>query len=181
MKKGYNMLILKALDFFIENSYEEIHLREFSRRIGISPNSSQRFLNFFLKNDFIIEERKANLRYFKANLDNLVFRHIKITYSLQKIKESKLIDNLADKFTSVVVFGSIAKGLDDKKSDIDLVCIGNAKDINFEDYEDKLGKTINSHIFTLLEWKKQKDKNKAFYQDVITEGINLIGQIQIIE
>jgi CTP-dependent riboflavin kinase len=60
MKKGYNMLILKALEFFIENSYEEIHLREFSRRIAISPNSSQRFLNFFLKNDFIVEERKAN-------------------------------------------------------------------------------------------------------------------------
>lgn len=181
MKKGYNLLILKALEFFIENPYDQIHLREFSRKMGISPNSSQRFLDFFLKNEFIVEERKANLRYFKANLDNFVFRHIKITFSLQKIKDSGMVDNFLDKFANVVVFGSIAKGTDDKKSDIDLVCIGNSKDINFQSYESKLGRTINSHIFTFLEWKKQKDKNKAFYQDVITDGINIIGQIPIIE
>ena len=49
MKKGYNLLILKALGFFIDNPYNKIYLREFSRKLKISLNSAQRFLNFFLE------------------------------------------------------------------------------------------------------------------------------------
>ena len=181
MKKGYNLLILKALAFFIDNPYEEIHLREFSRRLKISSNSAQRFLNLFLEQKFIKEERKANLRYFKANLDNLVFRYIKKTYSIKKLEDAGLVDHLANNFSNVVLFGSVAKGIDEQKSDIDLVCTGNNKSPNLGNYENILKRQINTHIFSLPEWKKQKDKNKAFYQDVIVDGINLIGEIPIVE
>jgi len=177
----YNLLILKALEFFIIDPYREIYLREFSRKLKISPNTAQRFLNLFLKEDLITEERKANLRYFKANLNNIVFRNIKLTHSLKKIKDTGLIDHLKKDSSSVILFGSIAKGLDDKNSDIDLVCIGNKKNINITEIQEKINQELNIHIFNLSEWKKQKKINKAFYQDVISEGINLIGEIPIID
>lgn len=179
MKKEYNSLILKALNYFIENPYIEVYLREFSRINNLNLNTSQRFLEIFLKQGFIKEQRKANLRIFKANIDNIVFRHIKITFILKKIKDTGILENLND-FSSVVLFGSCAKGLDDKNSDIDIVLIGNKK-INFYEYEKKLGKQINPHFFNFNEWRKEKDNNKAFYQDVISTGINLIGEIPILD
>jgi predicted nucleotidyltransferase len=178
----FNLLVFRALEFFIKNPYEEIHLRKFSRRLKISPNSAQRFLNLFLKEGFVVEERKAHLRYFKANLESLVFRFIKKTYSVKELEKSGLIDYLKEKCSSVVLFGSVAKGLDDENSDVDLVCIVVNKDEikkNLIEIQEKVDREVNCHVFTWAEWKEQVKKNKAFYQDVIIDGINLIGEIPI--
>ena len=184
MKKRYdeyNLLILKALQFFIENPYEEVYLREFAKRLNISPNTAQRFLNLFLKEGIINEHRRANLRYFKSNLESLVFKYIKKTYSVKKLTDCSLIEHLKkNNFYQVALFGSLAKGMDDKKSDIDIVCIGNNKNVDVREFEKKLKKEINLHIFTQAEWKRQAKENKAFYQDVISTGINLIGEMPII-
>jgi len=179
MINGYNPLILTALEFFINNPYEEIHLREFSRRLKISVNSAQRFLSLFLKECLIKEQRRANLRYFRANLDSIVFKNVKITYSLKKIQDSGLINFLKDKFTYVVLFGSVAKGLDDKDSDLDIVGIGNKRKYDIYEFEKKIGKEITLQVFSLEQWKKAKSENKAFYQDVISTGINLIGEMPV--
>lgn len=188
MKKGYNnqgffedILILKCLRFFFENPYEKIHLREFSRKMKVSLNTSQRFLNLFLEQGFIQESREANLRYFKANLNSLTFKYLKIAFSLEELEKSRLIAYLTEKFSQVVLFGSIAKGIDDTNSDIDLVCIGIKKELDLFDFNKKLKKEINIHFFTFSQWKKQKQENKAFYQDVVSTGINLIGEIPIVE
>ena len=183
MKKGYNLLILKALGFFIDNPYEKIHLREFSRKLKISLNSAQRFLNLFLEKEFIQEKREANLRHFQANLSSFVFRNIKLTFSLDKIKSAGIINNLKEKVFSFVLFGSVAEGQDDLNSDYDFLIIGkNKSEIKkiFSEFENKFHKEINLHIFTLEEWKEQAKTNKAFYQDIIAKGVCLIGEKPII-
>jgi predicted nucleotidyltransferase len=186
MKNRYNIkiqedfLVLKALGFFVENPYSEIYLREFGRKMEISPNSAQRFLNLFLKQGFIIEFWKGNLRYFKANLNSIVFRNIKITFSLKRLEDSGLIMNLKENFSNVVLFGSISKGTDDIGSDVDILCIGIKKGMDFSEFEKKLEREINPHIFTLARWKEQKKENKAFYQNVLT-GINLVGEMPLVD
>lgn len=181
MIKENNPLILKALNFFVENPYEKIHLREFSRKMDLSLNSVQRFLKVFLKKGWIKEERVANLRYFYANLDSIVFRQIKITFSLDKIKESGLIEFLERDFDSVVLYGSVAKGLDESKSDLDLVCIGKEKSGRKDIYKfsKRIGKEISIQFFSQSKWRDAKINNKAFYQDVISSGINLVGEMPI--
>lgn len=189
MKKRYNnrdgffedILILKCLKFFFENPYEKIHLREFSRKMKVSLNTSQRFLNLFLRQDFVQESREANLRYFKANLNSLTFKHLKIAFSLKELEKSGLNSYLAERFSQVVLFGSIAKGINDANSDIDLVCIGIKKELDLFEFNKKLKKEINVHFFNITSWRKQKQENKAFYQDVISTGINLIGEMPIID
>ncbi|MCA9485661.1 MAG: hypothetical protein KC506_02355, partial [Nanoarchaeota archaeon] len=122
MKKSYNcmkkeykeLLVLKALRFFIENPNEEVYLRDFARKLNISPNSAQRFLDRFVNESWIVDERKGNLRYFRANLDSVTFRQIKITFSLKNIEQSGFIEECKKEgFTHCVLFGSVAKGLND--------------------------------------------------------------------
>jgi predicted nucleotidyltransferase len=180
-KDTHNLLVLETLKFFLDNPYSEVYLREFARKNKITPNTAQRFLELFLKQGLIVETRKANLRYFKANIENIFFKHLKITYSIKKITDSGLIDFLKENtFSIVILFGSVAKGEDDKNSDIDLVCIGPNKKISLTEFEKKLGKEINAHFFTYAQWKKQEKTNPAFYQEVISTGINLIGEKPII-
>ncbi|MBU0894762.1 MAG: nucleotidyltransferase domain-containing protein [Nanoarchaeota archaeon] len=184
MKKEYNILILKALRFFIENPYEEIHLREFSRKLKISVNSAQRFLDFFLKERLINEERKANLRSFKANIDSIVFRNLKIVFSLKKIEDSGIVNLLRNRVFNFVLFGSIAKGTDSAESDIDLLVLcRDREEIRkiCSDFHKKFNREVNFHIFNVNQWKNQKKLNKAFYQEVISTGINLIGETPILD
>lgn len=179
----YGLLVLNALEFFIENPYDEVYLREFSRKLKISPNTSQRFLNLFLKEGLITEIKRGNLRYFKPNLENLLFKHIKKTYSIKKIIDSGIISSLNNFAAYLVLFGSMAKGLDDKNSDMDLLIISQNKKKIMEIIsilQKKISAEINPHIFSWAEWKKQAQVNKAFYQDIISTGINLIGEIPII-
>ena len=176
-----NNLVLRCLKFFFENPYEKIHLRGFARKMKISLNTSQRFLNLFLEQKFVQESREVNLRYFKADMNSLSFKHLKIAFSLKELENSRLIDYLAEKFPQVVLFGSAAKGTDDSNSDIDLVCIGTKKELDLFEFNKKLKKEINVHFFSLAQWKKQKQENKSFYQEVISTGINLIGEMPILE
>lgn len=176
-----NALGLKVLEWFVDNSYEEVYLRNFGRKLDISPNSAQRFLNLFVREKFTREFKKGNLRYFKANLDSITFRQIKITFSLKKIENSGVIEHFKEKNVSnFLLFGSVANGLDDKNSDFDFVCIGPNKDITIHQFEKKLGRQVQIHFFTWAEWKKQAINNRAFYYDVIKDGISLIGEKPVI-
>lgn len=78
------------------------------------------------------------------------------------------------------MFGSCAEGTDSNGSDIDLVCIGPVK-INISKFREKIDRELNTHFFTWSEWKKQAKDNKAFYQDVVVKGINLLGEKPIVE
>ena len=85
---------MKEKEYFVENPYEEIYLREYARKLKMSVNSAQRFLDSFLKEGFVVDFRRGNLRYFKANLNSVSFRHVKITFSLKQIESSGLISYL---------------------------------------------------------------------------------------
>lgn len=182
MKKGYNLLILDSLKYFIINPYSRVHLREFSRIMKISPNSASRFLNFFLKEGLIIEERLANLRYFKANSDSVSFKELKKAFSVFVLEKSGLIQSLKGNCFSCMLFGSVARGENDKNSDIDLVIVTKDKEKVREiirRFQKKFKQELSPHIFTSLEWRQGKKENKAFYQDVVSCGMNLIGEILI--
>lgn len=174
-----NLLILKCLNYFVENPYDKVYLREFSRKIKISLNSTQRFLDLFLKEGLILEERISNHRYFKANLDSVVFRQIKKTFFVKRVVDSGLVGALGKISSSVILFGSCAKGTNDLKSDIDLVVISKNKKEVYEiisKFQKKFSQELSPHVFTFSEWKKQKRENKAFYEDVVSEGIELSGE-----
>jgi len=179
MKKDNNLLVLKCLNYFLENPYSKVYLREFSRIMKISPNSSQRFLNLFLKEGLVVDERVSNLRYFKANVDSIFFRQIKKTSFIKKLIDSGIVKSIGELSSSFALFGSCAKGLNDSSSDIDFLVISSEKknvlDL-FSRFQRKFSEELSPHVFTFSEWRKQKLNNKAFYQEVVSGGIVIEGE-----
>jgi len=111
-------------------------------------------------------------------------------------KTSGLVDVLMDgllplseKIQSAFVFGSVASGNVNAKSDIDLMLIG---DLTYAEVvslmhplQEQLGREINPKIFTVKEWQKLMRDNGAFVHDVLSKTkLFIIGneqQLQIHE
>jgi len=174
----------KLLCLFFENPYEEFYLRELARKAGISVFSAKKFVDEMVKDEMLIENRKGNMRYFKANLANLFFRHLKISFSLKRIIESGLIEYLKENIpaiSSITLYGSVAKGEDDKKSDVDLLVIGQKKKVDLSKFEKKIGREIRIIVIKWAEWRKLAEENKAFYREIVASGIALYGEKPVIE
>ena len=175
--------LAKILNFFFENPYEEIYLRDLSRKLKMSPFAIKKYADFLVKNNLIRDEKRANLRFFKANMSGLLFKHLKISWSIHKIVKSGLMSMIKSKsqsISSITLFGSAARGEDDKNSDIDIVVIGNLKELDISEAEKKIKKRINLHVFRWSEWKKQLKLNTAFYSDIIINGISLYGDLPLV-
>lgn len=176
--------IMKIAEYFLDHPYQEVYLRELAKKLKLSTFAVKKYVDFLLKEDFIKEERKANLRYLRANTSNLFFKHVKIALSLKKLIQSGIIDFLKEhtiNLSSIVLFGSVAKGEDSLESDIDIVAIGKEKSVSMSAFEKKLGRSINTHFFSWSEWNKEAEKNKAFYFDVIAYGVSLYGELPIVK
>ena len=167
---------IKVLLFFLENPSREIHIKELSRTLKISPSTSKRFCDFFSNKKILLSEKKSNSIFLK--LDN----------DLQYVKELKrfyAIDTLLNKFTlkekgifNVAIYGSYASGEYLKNSDVDLLIISRNKDFskNFiSKFQDKIKKEINVTTFTLAEWTKLKEDNDPFYNEIIKKHFILYG------
>ena len=179
-----NLILIKLTKFFLENPYKEMYLRELAKKLKISPYAIKKYADLLVKENIIKDEKKANLRYFRANINNLFFRHLKIAFNINLIIKSELIDFLKEKLaniSSIVLFGSAAKGQDTKKSDLDILVIGKKKYLNLEKIEEKIDKEITLHVFSWSEWKNKMEKDKAFYFEIISHGIPLFGELPIIE
>lgn len=178
------MLFLKTVEYFLENPYKEVYLRELAKKLKMSPFAIKKYTSLLLKEELIIEERKANLRYFRANISNLFYKQLKIARNIQKVLKSKLIEFIQNNVlavSSITLFGSIAKGEDDDKSDLDILIIGKGKYSSFNEYEKKLQRTINEHIISWNKWKRNYDNNRAFYHDIIAYGIPIYGELPLVK
>lgn len=175
---------LKILELFIKNPYERYYLRETSRMLGISPMTVKRGLDLLVQERLIVREEFKNQILYRANMKSPAFKHLKTAYNLAWLEEKGVVEFLKEKLpgsSSLVLYGSFAKGENDETSDVDLLAISSsAKKLDLR-LSELLGKETSFIIFTPSEWKEQAEKNKAFYIDVITEGIVLFGTRPVME
>lgn len=169
---------LKALSLFMDNPYEKYYLREAARRLKISPMTLKRSLDFLLKNNLILKEKSKNQILYSANIQNPAFRHIKISRSLSVLMQKGIVEFIKEKVpgvSSIILYGSYAKGEETKDSDMDILIIASGK-INISgELSSLLRRDANLSLFSPAEWSRQAKTNRAFYLDVITEGIVLYG------
>ena len=173
----------KVLLFLASHPYKEYYLREIAKNCSTVPSNAKRALDDLHKSSLITRVKKANLALFKANLNSITLKQIKICYALNDLVESGLVENVKQQLdaTSIMLFGSVAKGEDDENSDIDILVISKkpAK-LDLSNFEKKLGKRINLITFTFIEWQKKAKEDKPFYENVTLDGITLFGEKPVV-
>ncbi len=175
---------LKILKHFFEFPTEGFYLRELARLLSISPMTVKRALEILVKDELVVKEAQKNLILYRSNMDNQAFRFAKVSYNLARLQKNNIVNYFLEKtpsISSIVLYGSYAKGENDRYSDLDLVIISTVKLTETSEINKKLGVDVNIMNFSNIQWTKQPQKNRPFYLDVITEGIVLYGTRPVVE
>ena len=167
---------LNILKPFLEEPNREFNVREAARILKITPATASKKLKEFSKLSILKRRKERILDLYKANLEIDACKDLKIYYTIRKLRQSNLIENLNEFYLkpAIILYGSSSKGIDTETSDIDMVIISeNTKEfLKKEEYKKKLRKEI--HIFAV---KKLSDlKNKNLINNVLN-GIVLEGEL----
>jgi predicted nucleotidyltransferase len=162
------------------------HLNELLRLTGLGSASLQRELRKLAEAGLVRSERVGNLRRFQANADSPVYGELvaltRKTLGVEPLMREAL-EPLAPKLEAAFIYGSVAKGTDTAKSDIDVMLVGKnlllAKVLEvMMPLEAQLGRKINPTVLTPAEFKRRRAQRDSFVNRVLAQPmLPLIGDL----
>lgn len=167
----------KILKLFFQNPDKEYYLREIGEHLGQEPGFFQRSIENLVTEGILLDERRANLRYFKLNKNYPLYEEIKGIVSKTIGTEARLKEmiNSLEGVEYAFIFGSFAKNTATGSSDIDLMLIGNVKQDKLlsiiNEVVSSLAREVNYHIFDKDEVIKKIAEKNDFFVRIFSEPI----------
>lgn len=157
------------MGILISNPDREFHLRELSREVKITPIYVKKELQNLEELNLVLKTKKGNLSLFQINRNSLIFTELKSIFmkteyfgELAKKSLKKL------KIDFAFIFGSFAKGIERKESDIDLFVVGDANENDLLQIIQKIEKRTGREINYIL-WKKTVLMKRAKKHHLLNE------------
>lgn len=168
---------------------EAYHVREIARMTGKPANTLYRELMALAKAGLLLRTPQGNQVAYRANPECPIYEELrgifKKTTGLADVLREALAP-LRAHITAAFVYGSVASGEENARSDIDVMIVG---EIKFEDAiyalsaaEKALRREINPHVFPPKEYRAKLAERGGFLERVL-EGpkILLIGATDDLE
>lgn len=162
------------------------HLNELLRLTGLGSASLQRELKKLVGAGLVRSERVGNLRTFQANAESPVFEELialtRKTLGAEPMLKQAL-EPLAARIDAAFIYGSLAKGTDTAKSDVDVLLVARGLTLSkvlehLVPLEAQLGKKINPTLLTAAEFKRRRSERDSFVNRVLAQPtIPLIGDV----
>lgn len=172
----------KILGYFLSNPNTLFYANEISKKLKVSPSSSNNAVKYFAEKSYLKKEEKGFATLYRLNQDNSIVMALKKAFGLESILSIKPEDAFLDAdpgIISLALYGSYADGTFDENSDVDfLIVTQSEKELllpAIRGLEDKLDKEVNATIFKLSEWRKLANANDAFYKNVVANHVLLYG------
>ncbi|MBN2014434.1 MAG: nucleotidyltransferase domain-containing protein [Candidatus Altiarchaeota archaeon] len=166
---------VKLLTLFLTNPENEYYLRDTARKLKENTNAVRRELKNLEKAGIIKSRKQGNIRYYTADKKNPIHEELKkIILKTTAIgdeikKELKKIGNIEQAF----IYGSYAKNQETKKSDIDLMIIGDADQDRLSEIirrlEDQLNREINYSTYSKKEFETRKQQKDPYITNILKE------------
>jgi predicted nucleotidyltransferase len=166
-----------------ERSY---HLSELRRLTGLGSASLQRELNRLAEAGLVRSERVGNLRQFQANAQSPVYGELvgltRKTLGVEPMLREALVP-LAPSLETAFIYGSVAKGTDTAKSDVDVMLVGKNLLLSkvlelLVPLEAQLGRKINPTCLTPAEFKRRRAERDSFVNRVLAQPtLPLMGDV----
>lgn len=155
---------------------ESFFANEIVRLAGGGFGAVHRELSALEAAGLIMAFRKGNQKHYQANRTAPIFNELRSiilkTVGLTEVLRQALAP-LAKRISAAFVYGSIAKGTDTSKSDVDLMVLADKLDYTdvfnvISDAESLLGRKINPTVVSRREFAKQL-KEDSFYSRVTSQ------------
>lgn len=168
----------KILEIFYRNPTTNHYLKQISRDAQIAHTSVKKHLEELEKKNLItktiIKQASRNYPHYQANLENKEFKQLKRLNNQKNIVDSGLIDHIYQTCypTTIILFGSYARGEDTENSDIDLYVQSINQEIKTKSYEKILNRKIHLHF------QKSFNKYPKELKNNIINGITVQGALE---
>ena len=166
---------------FFEEPNKRFSIRELSRNLKINHTTVRQYLNRMMREKYLSLKNEGVYSFYSLVISKKTL-NLKLYYNLEKIRESRIIEDLEKEFDLpvIVLFGSYASAADDQDSDLDVCLISNInKEFFPEKYERKLNRKISIHHFNKSSWEKAKKLNPGLVNN-ICNGIVLSGELEVL-
>lgn len=168
------MVQRKIEELFYEYPLEQFQIRGISRKLNIPKTTVKRYIDLLIEKG-IVKKEKDIFPYFKAREGEKLYTYYKKQFILEKIIKSGLIEDIEKLCnpSSIILFGSMAKGEFDKNSDIDIFVESEQSLIVLKKYERFLKYKIN-----LLFQPKIQDLGDRLINNIVN-GTKLSGFLRV--
>lgn len=166
----------KIMKLFFDNPETSFHIREISRKTGLSSTGVIKIINRLKRESLLTSKKEKMVENVSANLGGR-FLILKRAYNLYIILDSKLVEFLRDFYEepkAIILYGSYAEGSDNSKSDVDIAVLSHKNEVpDLRRFERIVNRKINL-IMVDIRLAKREFKNS------ISNGIVLYGFLEVI-
>lgn len=172
--------LLGIVQTLLDNPRRTYTLRTLAKEANVGVSTAKRCLDFLVDKKIVAMTPTGNVHNFNLNNNFPLTKQMKVLKNVSDILYSGLLDEIVSKTapSSVVLYGSCAKGESDKGSDIDLLIISSRNE-KFV-VRSRVGREVNYQIYALNEWRRKAREDKVFYDQVIVNGITLYGEKPVV-
>jgi predicted nucleotidyltransferase len=173
----FSKVQLSVLGLLIGRPDRSFRISEIIRLVGSGSGAVQRELETLTAAGIFTVNSSGNQKLYRANRQSPIFEELyglvlKTVGLLEPLK--KALKPYQSKIEIAFVYGSIAKGTDIAKSDIDLMIIG--EQITYGDIflalqnaEKTLQRPINPNLMTPDEWRQRRSNKSAFVTKILEQ------------
>lgn len=174
----------RVLGLLFVNADRSFYTNEIVRFVDSGIGVVQRELEKLAQSGLVTIKKIGNQKHYQANPETPIFAELRgivlKTVGLADILRLALLP-LSDKIQVAFIYGSIAKGSDTAKSDIDVLIIGT--ELAYADvyealsaHESDIGRPVNPSIYSTQELQRKLAEDNAFVSRVLEQPkIFLIG------
>lgn len=166
---------IKILDLLIRNPTTQFLQKDIGKKTKLSKATLIKWLSFLEKKSLVNMKKEGVSKKYSLKRENYIVKQLKILNNLILLDDMKKI---IEKFNiKAYLYGSASRGEDAEESDLDVLVVGKIKkdqiikEIN--QISEKINKQIKVEIFTLLEWSKVASEDKAFFERVEKDKIEI--------
>ncbi len=169
---------VKILSLFLFNDDLNYYVREISKLINVHPSQVLKELSNLEDLNIIVKHKKGNLSIYKVNKSNIFLKDLKNIFLKTEFVGKNIKDKLEDKVKYCLIFGSFAKGIENSKSDVDILVISDVLKENellniTQDLENSLNRDINYILWNNKDFIK-KSKNNHLLKTINKDKIVML-------
>lgn len=164
-----------VLSLLYGHADESYYLRQIVRETGLGLGPVQREIKQLADAGLVERDNKGHQVYYKANQKSPVFQELKSLITKTAGVTEILRNALAPIKKSIkvaLVYGSVARGEENQRSDIDLLVVG---DVTFSKIiktlrsaHDILGREVNPTVYSEIEFRTKINEQHYFLNNVLS-------------
>jgi predicted nucleotidyltransferase len=164
----------RVLALIFGHPERSFYTSEIVRSVHSGTGAVERELSRLQSSGLVSVERIGNQKHYRANPKSPIFEELQsLVVKTVGLSEPirKTLEPYSDKITTAFVYGSVAKGTDTARSDIDLMVIGDELDYSelyaaLQNAETQLRRKVNPTFLSSIDWRRKVAQKGSFVSKV---------------